>query len=179
MITDFRMGNMFSSTTSFLPSLECMVGTFKRVSCTGMEELLMVQTGFADKRTESAGSADTPCYLTVEMEEATQMWTMKYKRSNMSQTIMFKMPGHAKFPVDVIKVMNTPERSTPQHKMEVVRNATGSSMVFSDKKMKKGTIRMERKFSEDWRTVTQVVTLRGEEEVSCIEVFRRVEEEIV
>ena len=178
MITDFRMGNMFSSTAPSLPSLECMVGTFKRVSCTGMEELLMVQTGFADKRTESAGSNDTPCYLTVEMEEATHMWTMKYKRSNMSQTIMFKMPGHAKFPVDVIKVMNTPERSTPQHKMEVVRNATGSSMVFSDKKMKKGTIRMERKFSEDWRTVTQVVTVRGEE-VSCIEVFRRMEEEIV
>ena len=77
------------------------------------------------------------------------------------------------FPVDVIKVMNTPERSTPQHKMDIVRNSTVNSMVFSDKKMKRGTIRMERKFSEDWRTVTQVLTVRGEEEVSCIEVFRR------
>ena len=172
------MGSLFSSTSLSLPSLECMVGTFERVSCIGMEELMTVQTGFADKRAESAGSADTPCYLIVEVEEATQVWTMKYKRSNMSQTIMFKMPDHAKFPVDVIKVMNTPERSTPQQKMEVVRNATGNSLVFSDKKMKKGTIRMERKFSEDWRTVTQVVSVRGEE-VSCVEVFRRVEEEMV
>ena len=71
-----------------------MVGTFKRVSCTRLVKLLRVQTGFADKRTESAGSADTPCYLTVNVEEATKMWTMKYKRSNISQTIMFKMPDH-------------------------------------------------------------------------------------
>lgn len=123
------MGSMVSSPTPSLPSLERMVGIYKRVSCTGMEELLMVQTGFADKRAEAAGSADTPCYLTVEVEEATQVWTMKYKRSNMSQTIMFKMPGHAKFPVDVMKVMNTPERSTPQHRMEEVRNAIGYCMV--------------------------------------------------
>ena len=148
-------------------------GDIQDGSCTRM-----VKSGFADKRTESAGSADTPRYLTVVVEEATKIWTMKYKWSNMSQTIMFKMPGHAKFPVDVIKVMNTPERSTPQQKMKVVRNATGNSLVFSDKKMKKGTIRMERKFSEDWRTVTQVVTVRGEE-VSCVEVFRRVEEEMM
>ena len=114
------MGSLFSSTTSSsFPSLECMVGIFERVSCTGMEELLKVQTCFDDKRRAvSAGSADTSCYLTVEVEEATQMCTMKYKRSIMLQTIMFKMPGHAKYPVNVIKVMNTPERSTPQHKME-------------------------------------------------------------
>ena len=44
------------------------------------------------------------------------------------------------FPVDVIKVVNM--RSTPQHKIEVVRNATENSLVFSDKKMKKVTMRI-------------------------------------
>ena len=173
------MGCMCSSTstTPVLANLEGMVGTYKRVSCTGMEALLMVQTGFADERAEIAGSPDTPCSLSVEVDES-RMWTMKYKRSNMEQTIMFKMPPYAKFPVDVIKVINIPERSTHQNKMEIIRNATGSAMVFSDKKMKKGTIRMERKFSEDWREITQVVSIRGEE-VSCTEVFRRVMEEEV
>ena len=61
--------------------------------------------------------------------------------------------------------------------MEVVRNRTGSVLVFSDKKMKKGTIRMERRFSDDWMEMTQVVTMRGEE-VECREVFRRVVEDI-
>ena len=44
--------------------------------------------------------------------------------------------------------------------------------------MKKITIRIERKFSKDWRTETQVVTVRGEE-VSCVEVFRGGEEEMM
>ena len=61
--------------------------------------------------------------------------------------------------------------------MEVVRNRTGSVLVFSDKKMKKGTIRMERRFSDDWMEMNQVVTMRGEE-VECREVFRRVGEDI-
>ena len=56
---------------------------------------------------------------------------------------------HHLSPVDVIMVMNTPEQSSPQHKMEFVRNATENSLVFSDKKMKKRTIRMERKISKD------------------------------
>ena len=64
--------------------------------------------------------------------------------------------------------MIIPERSTPQHKMWFVRNAAGNTFVFSDKKMKKIIKRMERKFSKDWRTVTQVVIVRGEE-VSCME----------
>ena len=60
MITDFTMGNMFSSNTPLLSSMEGMLGTYKRVYCMGMKDLLMVQTGFADKRAEAAGSADTP-----------------------------------------------------------------------------------------------------------------------
>ena len=97
MITDFIMGNMFSSNTPILSSMEGMLGTYKRVSCMGMEKLLMLQTCFADKMAEAAGSADTPCYHSVELEETTQVWTMEYKRRNMSQAIMFKMPAHAKF----------------------------------------------------------------------------------
>ena len=88
---------------------------------------------------------------------------------------MFKMPAHAKFSKNVLKVITVPERSTPQQRMEVVRNRTGSVLVFSDKKMKKGAIRTERRFSADWMEMTQVVTLRGDEEVSCVEVFRRVQ----
>ena len=59
----------------------------------------------------------------------------------------------------------TPEWSTPQPKIVVDMYATGNPLVFSDKKMKKITIRLERKFSKDWRTVTQVVTVRVEEEM--------------
>ena len=44
------------------------------------------------------------------------------------------------FSVNVIKVVKM--RSTPQHKIEVVRNATENSLVFSDKKMKKVTMRI-------------------------------------
>ena len=144
------------------------------MSCTGMEELLRVQTGFADKRAKIAGSNDTPCTLTVDLEEGTFMWTMKYRRDNMEQTIMFKMPAHSKVPVNVEKVINVPTRSTPQPKLEVVRDSSGLSLMFSDKDVKRGTLRMERKFSEDYNEVTQVVTLRGED-VSCIEKFCRVQ----
>ena len=59
MITDVTMGNMFSSNTPLLSSIEGTLGTYKRVYCMGMKDLLMVQTGFADKRAEAAG-ADTP-----------------------------------------------------------------------------------------------------------------------
>ena len=52
-----------------------------------------------------------------------------------------------------------------------VKDTEMKSLVFSDKKMKKRTTRMGGKFSKDWRTVTQVVNVRGEE-VSCMEVFR-------
>ena len=48
----------FSSNTAPLPFLEGMLGTYKRVSCMGMEELLMLQRDFADKMAEAAGSAD-------------------------------------------------------------------------------------------------------------------------
>ena len=59
--------------------------------------------------------------------------------------------------------------------MEVVRTKTGSVLVFLHKKRKKGTIRTERRFSVDWMEMTQVVTMRGEEEeVFCVEVFRKV-----
>ena len=51
--------------------------------------------------------------------------------------------------------------------------ATLGSLIFSDKKIKKRTTMMERKCSKDWMTVTQVVTVRGEE-VFCMEVFRKV-----
>ena len=169
------MGHLFSSPIVSLPNQLNMVGTYKRVSCTGLEELLMLLTGFADKRAESAGSADTPCYLIVDVEEITMTWTMTYKRTNMVQTIIFRMPAHAKSPEDVIKVMNVPNKSTPQPRMEVARNNTGDNLVFSDKKIKKGTIRISRKFSDDWREMTQVMTVRGED-VSCKEVFRRVDE---
>ena len=175
------MGNIFHScATTNLPNMEGMegmegmVGSYERVSCEGMEELLKLQTGFVDKRAEIAGSNDTPCTLTVELDNISHTWTMKYKRSNMEQVIMFKMPNHPKCPVSVSKVINVPARSTPQPKMEIVRDVTGRSMMFYDKKMDKGTIRMERKFSEDMKEVTQVVTLRREE-VSCIEKFTRVE----
>ena len=82
---------------------------------------------------------------------------------------------HAKFPKNVLKVKNVPERSTPQPRMEVVREKTGCVLVFLHKKRKKGTIRTERRFSADWMEMTQVVTMRGDEEVSCVEVFRRVQ----
>ena len=39
-------------------------------------------------------------------------------------------------------------------------------------------MRMERKFPEDWRMVTQMVTVKGKE-VSCVEVLSRVDEELV
>ena len=45
----------FSSNTAPLPFLEGMLGTYKRVSCMGMEELLMLQTCFADQMAEAAG----------------------------------------------------------------------------------------------------------------------------
>eukprot|EP00092_Neocalanus_flemingeri_P089265 GFUD01112940.1.p1 GENE.GFUD01112940.1~~GFUD01112940.1.p1 ORF type:complete len:123 (+),score=48.37 GFUD01112940.1:24-371(+) len=112
------------------------------------------------------------------------MWSTKYKMMNMVQTMMFRMPGYAKCTVNVVKVLNVPERSTPQPRMEVARNTAGNILVFSDKNMKKGTIRIERKFSGDWREVTQVYydiggweELGCEEEVSYTEVFRRVEVE--
>ena len=98
---------------------------------------------------------------------------MEYKRSNMSQVIMFKMPAHAKFPKNVLKVINVPERSTPQPRMEVVRKKTGSVLVFLHKKRKKGTIRTKRRFSVDWMELTQVVTMRGGEEVFCVELLGR------
>ena len=72
----------------------------------------------------------------------------------------------------MLKVINVPERSTPQPRMEVVRNRTGSVLLFSDKKIKKGTIKIERRFSADWMEMIQVVIVRGEE-VSCVEMFRR------
>ena len=98
---------------------------------------------------------------------------MEYKRSTMSQTIMFNMPVHAKFPKNVLKVINVPERSTPQPRMEVVRKKTGSVLVFLHKKRKKGTIR--RRFSVDRMEMTQVVTMLWEEEEAfCVEVFRKV-----
>ena len=171
------MGNNCSSnsrTTVHLPLIENMVGTYRRVSCTGMEELLRAQTGFTDKRANVAGNDDTPCILTIELDDITQMWTMKYKRSNMVQTIMFNMPKRSKFPENVVKVINVPARSTPQSKMEITRDSTGRSLMFSDKKMMKGTIRMEIKVSEDFMGVTRMVTLRGEE-VSCVEKFIRSE----
>ena len=167
------MGNTFSSPKPSLPSQQGMVGTYKRVSCTGLDSLLLVQTGLADKRAQKAGSVDTPCCLTVTMDESNSMWSMKYKRSNLVQIIMFRMPIYAKCPVDVVKVINVPEKTTPQPRMEVVRNKGGNIIAFSDKK---GTIRIERKFSEDWAEMIQVTTVRGED-VACTEVFRRVMEE--
>ena len=95
LISDLIMGNCCSSSstsTSHLPHVEGMVGTYKRVSCTGMEELMRVQTGFTDKRAKIAGNKATPCNLTVKFDDSTNMWTMKYKRSNMKQIIMFHMP---------------------------------------------------------------------------------------
>ena len=70
--------------------------------------------------------------------------------------------------------VNVPSRSTPQSRMEIARDSTGRSLLFSDKNMKKGTIRMEIKFSEDFTEVNRVVTLRGEE-ISCVEKFIRSE----
>ena len=58
--------------------------------------------------------------------------------------------------------------------MEVARDSTERSLLFSDTEMKKGTVRMERQFTEDFMEVTQVVSLRGEE-VSCVEKFIRSE----
>ena len=136
--------------------------------------MLRAQTGFTDKRANVAGNDATPCSITVEHDDGTHTWTMKYKRSNMEQTIMFKMPKQAKFPGNVIKVINVPSRSTPQSRMEIARDSTGRSLLFSDKNMKKGTIRMEIKFSEDFTEVTRVVTLRGKE-ISCVEKFIRSE----
>ena len=170
------MGNILSTnSSSTLPHIvEGMVGSYKRVSCTGMEELVRVQTGFTDKRASVAGHKDTPCNLTVELDESTNMWTMKYKRSNMEQIIMFHMPKHAKIPEKVVQVINVPARSTPQSRMEVARDSTGRSLLFSDTDMKKGTMRMERQFTENFMEVTQVVSIRGEE-VSCVEKFIRSE----
>ena len=58
--------------------------------------------------------------------------------------------------------------------MEVARDSTERSLLFSDTEMKKGTVRMERQFTEDFMEVTQVVSLRSEE-VSCVEKFIRSE----
>ena len=176
-ISDLIMGNCCSSNSSstpHLPHVEGMVGTYRRVSCTGMEELLRVQTGFDDQRAKVAGKNDTPCNLIVEFDDSTNTWTMKYMRSNMEQIIMFYMPKHAKVAEKVVRVINVPARTTPQPRMEVARNSTGRSLQFSDTKMKKGTIRMERKFTENFMEVTQVVSLRGKE-VKCVEKFIRSE----
>ena len=44
------------------------------------------------------------------------------------------------------------------------------------KNVKKGTIRIERKFAEDWMEMVQVTTVRRED-ATCKEVFSRVMEE--
>ena len=72
-ISDLIMGNCCSSNSSstpHLPHVEGMVGTYKRVACTGMEELVRVQTGFTDKRAKIAGNKDTPCNLTVKLDDS-------------------------------------------------------------------------------------------------------------
>ena len=95
------MGNCFLCPTPSIPSQLDMVGTYQRVSCT-------VYRAGGD-----VASDDTPCYFTVDIEKSTKIWTMTYQRSNMVQAIIFRMPGRAKFLVDVIKVLNVLVKSTP------------------------------------------------------------------
>merc|ERR1719334_1467721 len=157
MISSFFNLSANPSTTN----LDLLQGTYRRISCEGMEDFHYFRTGHRDKRAIVAGNVETPCMVLVQYSEETDLWTYSYMRDKMVKAFIFRWPRQAKSTGSLVKVLHHPSRTTPQPRLEVARNSAGDRLQFSESSLEEGSFRMVCSFSG--RSLRQVKTLRGED----------------
>ena len=171
------MGNMIWSKSSSepLPLLSNVLhGVYKRVSVTGMEEFLKVKLGFRKSSLyKRAASLETICTFEVSYDEKNQLWKMTYTRNHFSRSYVFKTPKFAKAPEKVDRVIEKPDYGLGIKWMNVARNKKGNVFLFTETNPMNGSLTILRTFSNDWKTMKQLTTLKGSN-VMCEEIFEKI-----
>ena len=149
-------------------------GVYTRIECTGMEEFLKVKlhANLGMLLNEKAASSETDCKFKVSYNEETRRWKMTYTRNNVSHSFVFDMPRPSKVSQDVNKVVEFPKIHEGMKGMQVARNKTGDSFIFSEKVNENGSITIRRTFSDNWMKMTQESSIKGRK-VICREKFTK------
>ena len=169
-----------TSTPEPLPMLpEVLPGVYTRTKVDGMEEFLRakLKADLKKELTERAESLNTECIFEVSYDEEEGLWNMNYSRNDFSRSFIFKMPALPKVPEKLYKLEEKPDLGLGIRWMTVARNKAGNVFIFSEDKTRsdntnQGMLSIRRTFSDEWKTMTQVSTLKGSN-VECVEVFER------
>ena len=164
-----------------LPMLpKVLPGIFTRTKVEGMEEFLKakLKANLRKDLTEKAASIESECTFEVSYDEEERLWSMNYSRNDFSRSFIFKMPAIPKVPMKVYKLEENPDLGLGKRWMTVARNKAGNVFIFSEDRTNdlsdtsQGMLSIRRNFSDEWKTMTQVTTLKGIN-VECVEVFER------